>query len=156
MTWLPETGHGGTPFARVLALRPELQADVEAFTDLIWARGGVNPVVLELCRLRIAGILGCESELRRRTPAAQAAGLTEATIAELDDWRTSERFYPPEQACLGLAEQFVLDPRGVGDDAVAAGTAHLSPAQAVALVEALAMFDGFTRFRMILAATSGS
>ena len=52
----------------------------------------VSPVLLELCRLRVAQILGCESELQRRSAAAQAAGLSEETIAALDDWRTSERF----------------------------------------------------------------
>ena len=49
-----------------------------------------------------------------------------------------------------MAERFVLDPRGVSDADAAAVTAHLSPAQTVALIEALAVFDGFTRFRAIL------
>ena len=152
MTWLPEQAPGRTGFERVLGLRPELRDDFEAFADLIWNRGGLSPVTLELCRLRVAQILGCDGELRRRSASAQAAGLTEETIAALDDWRNSERFYPPEQACLALTEKFVLDPRGVSDADVAAVTAHLSPAQVVALVEALALLDGFMRFRAILAA----
>lgn len=152
MTWLPEQAPGRTGFEQVFGLRPELRSDFETFADLIWSRGGLSPVTLELCRLRMAQVLGCQGELRRRSASAQTAGLAEETIAALDDWRTSERFYPLEQACLALAEKFVLDPRGVSDADFAAVTAHLSPAQTVALVEALAVLDGFMRFRAILGA----
>jgi hypothetical protein len=44
----------------------------------------------------------------------------------------------------------VLDPHGVDDADTAAVAAHLPPPAMVALIEALALFDGFTRFRLIL------
>lgn len=149
MTWLPNTTRGGTGFERVFGLRPELHDDFNAFAGLLWTR--LDPVLLELCRLRIAQILGCESEQRRRSAPAQAAGLAEEKVAALEEWRTSDRFSAVERASLLLAERFVLNPRGASDADVAAVTVHLSPAQTVALVEALAVFDGFTRFRAILA-----
>ena len=150
MTWLPETAAGATAFDRVFGLCPELRADVEAFAELLWTRRPVDPVLLELCRLRIAQILGCTAELQRRSAAALAAGLTEERIAALDDWAASGGFSAVECAALRVAEQFVLDPHGVSDADAAAVTAHLSPAGMVAFVQALAIFDGFTRFRAIL------
>ena len=55
-----------------------------------------------------------------------------------------------ERACLRLADQFVLDPHGVSDADAAEVAAHLSPSDMVAFIEALALLDGFTRFRLIL------
>ena len=50
-------------------------------------------------------------------------------------------------ACLALAEQFVIDPHGVTHEMREAVVAHVGDAGLVALAEALAVFDGFTRFR---------
>jgi len=150
MTWLPETAPGATPFDQALGLCPDLRADLAAFQDLFWTLRPVDPIVLELCRLRVAQILGCDAELARRSAPAVAAGLTEEKIAALDDWRVSGAFSDLERAALRVAETFVLDPHGMSDADVGAVSARLGPAGTVALVEALAFFDGFTRFRLIL------
>ncbi len=110
MTWLPQTAPGPTSFARVFGLCPELYADVEAFAALVWTRRALDPVLLELCRLRIAQILGCTAELQRRSAPALAAGLTEERIAALDDWAARAAFSAAEYAGLRLSEKFVLDP----------------------------------------------
>jgi alkylhydroperoxidase family enzyme len=130
--------------------RPELFADYQAFADLFWSRRLVDPTLLELCRIRVAQILGCEGEERRRTPQAVAAGLDEARVAALADWQRSPMLTEVERACLRLTDGFVLDPHGVRDADAAAVAAHLSPREMMALIEALAVFDGFTRFRLIL------
>jgi len=145
MPWL-----GSTSFAQVFALRPQLYADYVAFAERIWSDGAVDPQLLELCRLLVAQMLGCPSELRRRTPQAMTAGLSEARIAALSDWRRSTELSAAERACLRFAQGFVLDPHGLTDADAAAVAAHLSPPEMVALVEALALFDGFTRFRLML------
>lgn len=145
MSWL-----GSSSFAGTFALRPELYADFTPFADAVWRDRLVDPVLLELCRLRVAQVLGCAAEARRRTPAALAAGFDEAQAAALAGWVRSEVFSPVQRACLRLAEGFVLDPHGVSDADAAAVAAHLPPAEMVALIEALAIFDGFTRFRLIL------
>jgi alkylhydroperoxidase family enzyme len=146
MTWLPQQAPGTTPFARVFGLCPELHADWAAFAELFRTQRAGEPALLELCRVRIAQIVGCD---------ATAHPDCAEKIAALDDWRRSTAFSAVERACLALAEKFVLDPRGVSDADCAAVTAHLSPAETVALVEALALFDGFARFRAILAIESG-
>ena len=74
------------------------------------AEGAGDAVILELCRLRMAKLLNCTEELSVRGRAAQAAGLTELKIAELQHWPTSEQFSTEERICLRFAEQFVMDP----------------------------------------------
>ena len=144
------TAGGDTPFARVFNLCPELFARFRAFAGLFWTRRPVDPVVLELCRLRIAQLLGSDADLAERGPEARDAGLTEARIATLDRWRDTPGYSAAERACLAFAEKFALDPHGVTDADAAAVAAHLSPPEMVAFTEALAVFDGFTRFRLIL------
>lgn len=131
----------------MLGLCPELQADLEAFTRLIATRRPVDPMLLELCRIRVAQILGCAGEADRSVFAALPA----TRIGALDDWQRSDAFSAVERACLTFAENFVLDPHAISDADAAAVTARLSPAEMVAFVEALALFDGFTRLRLILA-----
>jgi len=147
MSWLPLAGAGTTGLERALGLRPELLADYRAFEGRFWT-GCIDPLLLELCRLRVAQILGGASELRRRTPAA--AGLDERKAQALGRWQTSDAFSAVERAALQLTDGFVLDPHGVTDEETTALAAHLTPAEMVALIEALAVFDGFTRFRLIL------
>lgn len=150
MTWLPRSAQGETAFARVFGLSPELYARYREFDDLFWTTRPVDPVLLELCRLRVAQILGCAARPRPRS------GIGEARVAALESWRgRPDAFSAVERACLGFAEKFVLDPHGVGDDDAAAVKAHLADAGLVAFVEALASFDGFLRFGAILGADDG-
>jgi alkylhydroperoxidase family enzyme len=151
MSWIDASlaeGADGADFDRVLGLRPELHEDFTRFHDLLWK--SVDPLLLELCRVRIAELLGCVSEMRRRTPAAVAAGLDERKLAALPGWPNHAGFRVPERACLAFAEQFLLDPHGVTDEQAADVIAHLGAPGLIAFVEALAIFEGFTRFRMIL------
>ena len=147
MTWIPESGPGDTEFERVFALRPELFAAWRDFAELFWSRRLVDPVVLELCRLRIAGMLGARQPLALRRPEA---ALDPARVAALDSWWTSDLFSDTERACLRFAEQFALDPKGISDADAAAVVEALGDAGMVAFVEALAIFDGFARFTRFL------
>jgi alkylhydroperoxidase family enzyme len=148
MSWLPLPAASADrdPFERVFALRANLFEAYRDFAGLFWARRLLDPVVLELCRLRVAQMLGAHHPQSVRTPQAQQAGLKEARIAALSDWWNSSDFSPTERACLRFAEQFVLDPKGITDADAAAVTGALGDAGTVAFVEALAIFDGFSRF----------
>jgi len=148
MSWLPlpAPATGRDPFEQVFGLRENLFEAWRDFSSLFWTRRLVDPRVLELCRLRIAQMLGARYPQSVRTPEAQRAGLREDRIAALASWRTSEAFGKTERACLRFAEQFVLDARGITDADAAAVVAALGDAGTVAFVEALAIFDGFSRF----------
>jgi len=156
LTWLPETAPGEDPFERVFGLRPNLFEAWKQFEALLWKDGRVDPVVLELCRLRLAGMNGAPCGPAERNPAAQEAGLDEAKIAALDSWWKTNLFSDTEAACLRFAEQFALDPGEISDGVAAPVIAALGEPGTVAFVEALAIFDGFSRFCAILDITSNA
>jgi alkylhydroperoxidase family enzyme len=148
MSWLPlpAATAGLDPFERVFSLRPNLFDAWRGFADLFWTRRLLDPVLLELCRLRVAQLLGARYPQSLRTPQAREAGLGEDRIAALSAWWSAGDFDPTERACLRFAEQYVLDAKGISDADAAAVVAALGDAGTVALVEALAIFDGFSRF----------
>jgi alkylhydroperoxidase family enzyme len=150
MSWLPEIGPGRDDFERTFALRPDLFAAWREFADLFWRKRLVDPVLLELCRLRIAQLHGADHPLSIRTPEAQAAGLDEAKLARLDAWWKEPGFSELERSALRFAEQFVLDAKGMSDEEARPVVAALGDAGTVAFVEALAIFDGFSRFCRML------
>jgi alkylhydroperoxidase family enzyme len=139
-----------TAFEGVFALRRNLFEDFRSFYALFWEKRLVDPVLLELCRLRIAELHGCESELRVRYQPALDAGLGEEKIAALADAGDSPLYSEAERACVALAELFAMDPHAITDADAVRVVAVLGDAGTVALVEALALFDGFTRFRLLL------
>ena len=109
----------------VLARYPDV---LHAFDRLqVAASRAVDPALLELCRLRIAALLGAEREHGRRTEAATVAGLDDATIAELPAWPTSARFDRRARACLAFCEQFVIDVAGMSDELAFSVADELGP-----------------------------
>lgn len=152
MTWLPEEADGDTPLDRVLGLRPDLAAPYREFIAIFWRDRLVDPVVLDLCRLRVAQLLGCAAELAVRTPEAVAAGLTEEQAQRLAEWPTADCFTDAQRAALAFAEQFVLDPHGIAGAIRDELHAHFPLSVVVALTEALALFDGFQRLQLVLGA----
>jgi alkylhydroperoxidase family enzyme len=146
VTWLTEAT-GESALERVLGRRPELLPLVRDYAGRVWAEGVVDPGLLELCRLAIAGVHGSASDLSLRY---REAGLTEEKAAAVADWRSSHLFSELERDCIALAEQFTLDPHGVDDESFGRVAAELGPERTVALVSSLGMFDGLTRLRAIL------
>ena len=82
-------------FASVLDGQPDIRDALDAVAKAAWE--SVDPVLLELCRLRMAMLFGCPAELAWRTPASVAAGLEEERIEVLAHWPTSQRFGPLER-----------------------------------------------------------
>ena len=148
MSWV--LGGGEHSFAELMALRPNLAADVEAFSAQLWSAPGMDPVTLELCRLRVAQLHGARAALAERRPEAAAAGLSEARIARLADYGRDPAFSASERACLELSELFVMDPSAIDDTTFAAVRNALGEPGTVALLEALAVFDGFSRAQVML------
>jgi alkylhydroperoxidase family enzyme len=139
------TGEGDV-LTIVLGEEPDVAPLYEALDEAAWSI--VDPVVLELCRLRIATLLGCEFEKHRRTDTAIDAGLDEATIAELSAWPTSERFGPRDRACLAFCEQFVIDVAGMSDELAVAVADHLGPQAFRNFVAALLVLEQRQRLRL--------
>ncbi len=150
MTWLSQTAPGDTAFDRAFGLCPDLYRRYIDFQALFWQRHLVDPVILELCRLYVAELLGCASERRIRYQEAIDAGFDERKARALDGWQRAEGFDERERACLRFTELFVLDPHAISDDDAIAVRRALGTRATVALTEALALFDGFMRFRLLL------
>jgi alkylhydroperoxidase family enzyme len=151
MTWLRSQTEGTTPLERVLGLRPELLADFRTLHARLWDGRALDPVLLEVCRLRVAQLHGATGELQVRHEAAVDAGLTEEKVAALVDYWSSPLYSERERRALAYAEQLVLDVHGITDDQFAALADVLSPAEVVALTLALGLFDALARFRSTLA-----
>ncbi len=150
MTWIPDVADGPPEFARVFGLRENLFARFGDFYARLWDPAVVDPVVLDLCRLRVAQLVGCGAELAVRSRPAVTAGLSEETVADLASWPASSHFDETQRACLGFAEQFVIDPSGIDADHRARVRAAIGYRRLVGLAQALAVFDGFARFRTVL------
>jgi alkylhydroperoxidase family enzyme len=134
-------------FASVLDGQPDIRDALDAVSRAAWE--SVDPVLLELCRLRMATLFGCPAELAWRTPAAVAAGLEEERIEVLAHWPTSPRFGPRERACLAFAEQFVIDVAGL-DDAIAGSVVeHLGEQGLADFASALLVVEQRLRLRLI-------
>ena len=150
MTWLPETATGATPIERAFGLRPDLFAACRDFATLFWEKRILDPTLLELCRLRVGQMLGAELPALCDAMRDARAALPALKVSELAGWWMSGAFSETECACLRFAEQFVLDPSGIGDDDAAAVVAALGEPGTVAFVEVLAILDGFSRFTRFL------
>ena len=152
-TWLidaPDASLGA-----VVGLRPELAERYDALAEQVW-RSGVDPVLLELCRIRVAQLLGDAAGAALRTPRAVAAGLDEQLVVRLGEWWSHPLFGTVERAALATAEQFVVDVHGVSDEGFAGVVQALGAPGAVAFSMALALFDGQSRIRLVFAAPSSA
>jgi hypothetical protein len=119
----------------VFGLRPDLFAAYRDFESVFWTHGLLDAEILDACRARCAQLL-------------RAAGAPVEPVAAEDPMSALA-------ACLALAEQFVIDPHHVTAEMRGDVVAYVGDAGLVALVEALAVFDGFTRFRTLLGIAPG-
>lgn len=152
MTWLPDLPQGDTDWDRLSAVFPGAFAAVEELHRAVWT--AVDPLLVELARLRIATLLRFDAGLTVRSRRARDAGLGEDKIAELGSWPTSPRFSARERACIALAEQFVIDVNGVTDRLVDDVLEHLSSPECYAFVNALSALENLQRACLTLGVTT--
>jgi alkylhydroperoxidase family enzyme len=139
------------PLADALGLLPAIRDRWHDFEATVWS-GAVDPVLLELCRVRVATLLRDDVGSALRTPAAVAAGVTDNLLDELPSWPVSPRFGARERAALAIAELFVIDAHAVTDAMCAELLSNVTEAEATALTMAVALFDATSRARVTLAA----
>lgn len=148
MSWLVERSAGATPLQEILGLRPELAELVDTYLAEAWAAN--DPVLLELCRLRIAALHGDDAQRWLRHDSAVRAGLTEEQVADLARYVDSPQYSDHERACLSYAEQYVIDVHGITDAHAERVKQGMSEAEFVAFTVALGLFDGLGRLRLVL------
>ncbi len=146
MSWFAPSLDAPSPFEGILQLRPALLELHRVFYGTLWDRTLAPANLLELCRLRIAGIHGCESEHGIRH---MHAAVTDEQVAALDHWRTAACFSSSERAVLAFAEKVPWQHHAITDDDVALLRAHLTDGQFVALALAAVLFDAHCRLRLV-------
>lgn len=98
----------------------DVSEQLTAANEAAWA--ATSPRLLELCRVRIAILLGCASEAETRTPGS---GVPDDVVAAVRSWPTDPRFDPLDRAGLAFTEHYVIDVASIDDDTVAALRDHL-------------------------------
>ena len=127
---------------------PELWQAFAGLVDTTWASDALPVGVLELCRLRIATLLGDPGPARLRTDAPAAA--LEAKVAALSRWPDAEVFDDTDRACLAFAEQFVLDVQGITADVAAPVVAAVGGRGYTTLVLGCGMAEALARSAAVL------
>jgi alkylhydroperoxidase family enzyme len=147
VSWVGELD-GPSALDRVLAHRPQVAERFAELDRAVRTRTPVDPVTLELCRLRIATVLSCPAESGLRDPAAVAAGLDDDLVADLPHYATSSRFPPAQRIAVEVAEQYVIDPHGLTDAQFAELHQRWGPDGVAAVIMAVATFDARCRLRL--------
>lgn len=70
----------------------------------------LDPCLLDLVRLRVVQIHGCEWTLNEQTQRLKVLGETSHRLQSIHDWRNQTIFSDREKAALNLAEALTLNP----------------------------------------------
>ncbi|WP_296604183.1 carboxymuconolactone decarboxylase family protein [Nocardioides sp.] len=128
------------PAAYKTLISLSMQADQDA------TAAGVDPLLVELIRIRTSQINGCAFCLRMHTRDALAKGESPDRIAVLPAWTESAYFSETDRAALGLAEAITLVPDGHVSDADYAAAAEVLTADQVSAVSWLTIvMNAFNR-----------
>ena len=128
---------------RTLVDQPGVAGALHAVDAAAWA--AVDPTILELCRLRIAQLLGNDAELALRTADVD---LSEETITALRSWPTSPLFESRERACLAFCEQSIIDVANVTVEHTEAVAQELGVQGLVDFISALLVVEQRQRLRL--------
>jgi alkylhydroperoxidase family enzyme len=150
--WLPGPPEGESTFDRVVNHRPRYAAALRSVEVELWRQDVLDPVTLELCRLRIAQLLGCAPALEDRTPEALTGGLDETVVSVLSKWPEDDHFDPRLRTCLGYAEQVLLDAQGVSEGQAADVVAAIGEDGFLVLTYACGLFETTQRARQLIGA----
>jgi alkylhydroperoxidase family enzyme len=140
---------GPTELDRVWGLRDDYYRLFMA--DYRKALSNLDPVIVELCRVRVAEMVESSLDLSVRYSPATDAGLSEEKIAALADYPTSLFFTDRERIALEFTEQWVIQSSSITDRDVERLLTVLSPEEFIYFCKALSVMDQFARANAIFA-----
>jgi alkylhydroperoxidase family enzyme len=132
----------GAVITAVLHDHPDIAEALDAAHRASWA--AVDRRLLELCRVRVAQLLGCDEEADARTPGV---AVTADELASVSTWPTSPCFDATDRAVLAWCEQFVIDVASMDDATVAPVRDQLGDAGLIDLTNALLVIEQRQRLR---------
>ncbi len=139
----PATGHKAN-YGEVVEVLPEIGRQFAALYRSFWSLESLPAETLELCRLRLAQLLGSDIAWRH-----EEVSLAPRQRDELSRWPGNDVFSPAQKACLELTEMHAMDARSITDAQADAVKRHFGEVGFVALVQALGVFDGITRLGLV-------
>lgn len=136
---------GREPIAlyRALANAPELLRAYSGLATALRHRAQTPRALRELAILRTAQLTGSRYEWSHHVPMARSAGLTDAQIAALGDWRTSDAFDAREKALLRCAEEIHVC--ALSDEAVVELKRFCNDSEVVELVLLVGFYQAVAR-----------
>jgi alkylhydroperoxidase family enzyme len=133
---------------------PQLQERLDAYVMGVWRDPALPEGVLELCRIRIATLLGATAAARVRL--LQLPTALEAGAARIESWSTADELGATERACLAFAEQFVLDAQALDEVTVEAVRSRVGEQGLALLVVGVGLAEGLTRAQLAWGVPWGS
>ncbi len=123
----------------------------------VYARRSIEPVLLELIKIRASQINGCAFCLDMHTKDARANGETEQRIYTLNAWRETPFFTDRERAALALTEAITLISENHVPDAVyEEAKKHFNEKELVDLVLAIVTINGWNRLAITFHSVPGT
>jgi len=126
----------------------ELPAAIGAMSGLeqVVESSTLEPLLLELVKVRASQINGCAYCLDMHTKDARAIGEDDQRLHMVAVWREAPCFTPREQAALAWTEALTLLPEtGAPDDVYEEMAAAFDPTEQVALTLAVVAINGWNR-----------
>lgn len=107
---------------------------------------GLDPLLVELVKVRVSQINGCAFCLDMHTKDARALGETEMRLYVLPARREASFYTPRERAALALAEAMTLLPHGgVSDEVYGEAAKAFPPEELAGLIWAIAVINIWNR-----------
>jgi AhpD family alkylhydroperoxidase len=117
----------------------------------------LEPLLLELVKIRASQLNGCAHCLEMHTKDARALGETDDRMHLVAAWREAPGFSERERAALAWCEALTLLPEsGAPDASYQPVDAVFDPAEIVALTLAIVAINGWNRFAVGLRAPVGN
>ncbi|MEU1126052.1 carboxymuconolactone decarboxylase family protein [Streptomyces sp. NPDC005899] len=112
------------------------------------ASKGLDPVIVELVKIRASQLNRCALCLDMHSKDALAAGESVERIIQLDAWEESQHFYTErELAAIALTEAVtVLTDGFVPDEVYAKAAEHFEEAELAQLIAAITVINAWNRF----------
>ena len=119
-------------------------------------KSGLDPVLMDLVRLRVSQINGCAFCIDMHWKDLRAAGQSEQRLYGLDAWDESPYYTERERAALAWAQEVTtLHPGHVPDSAYEAARAQFNEQELVALTWAIGAINTWNRMAISFRAVAG-
>lgn len=120
------------------------------------SRGGLEPALLELVKIRASQINGCGYCLDMHTKDARANGETEQRLYLLSAWRDANVYSERERAALAWTEAVTrLEGQEVPDEVFELARAQFTEEELVALTLAIVAINGWNRLSIAFRRPAG-